>query len=185
VNLRNAVIVFRESATLDKEADLDLLRLMRATKVMSGPGAYLELAQLLNEAGLPGEAKAVLDDASRGGILKGGAGASLLASLNPRIADDRASLPGVDTKARAAANGTLAMRTATAYLGYGDYAKAIDLYRLALSKGGVDANLVNTRLGMALALAGQKAEAEAALKAVSGPRADLAALWVAWLNQRG
>jgi tetratricopeptide (TPR) repeat protein len=184
VNLRNAVIVFRESATLDKEADLDLLRLMRATKVMSGPAAYVELAQLLNEAGLPGEAKSVLDEGTRLGILRGGSGAALLASLNPRIAEDRASLPAVDTKARAAANGTLAMRTATAYLGYGEYAKAIDLYRVALSKGGVDTNLVNTRIGMALALSGRKAEAEAALKAVTGPRADLAALWLAWLNQR-
>jgi tetratricopeptide (TPR) repeat protein len=184
VNLRNAVIVFRESATLDKEADLDLLRLMRATKVMSGPGAYIELAQLLNEAGLPGEAKAVLDEGNRLGILKAGNGAALLASLTPRIADDRASLPGVDAKARAAANGTLAMRTATAYLGYGDYAKAIDLFRVALAKGGVDANLVNTRLGMALALSGQKAEAATALKSVTGPRADLAALWLSWLNQR-
>jgi tetratricopeptide (TPR) repeat protein len=184
VNLRNAVIVFRDSANLDKEADLDLLRLMRATKVMSGGGAYIELAQLLNDAGLPGEAKSVLEDGTRLGILKGGSGAALLASLNPRIADDRASLPADETKSRAAANGTLAMRTATAFMGYGDYAKAIDLYRVALSKGGVDANLVNTRLGMALAMSGQKAEAQTALKAVTGPRADLAALWLAWLNQR-
>jgi tetratricopeptide (TPR) repeat protein len=164
-NLRNAVIVYREATTLDKEADLDLLRLMRVSKVMSGPGAYMELAQILNDAGLPGEAKAVLDDGTRLGHIK-------------------ASLAGADAKARSGGNGTFAMKTATAYLGYGDYAKAADLYRVALAKGGVDANLVNTRLGMALALAGRKPEATAALNAVTGQRAGLAALWLAWMNQR-
>jgi hypothetical protein len=38
---------------------------------------------------------------------------------------------------------------------------------------------------MALGLAGQKAEAETALRAVTGPRADLASLWLLWLAQRG
>ena len=110
--------------------------------------------------------------------------AQLLSIVSGRIAEDRASLAGVDTKARAAANGTLAMKTAAAYFGYGDYAKAVDLYRVALQKGGVDANVVNTRLGIALALAGQKAEATTALQAVTGTRADLAQLWLAWMNQR-
>ena len=54
----------------------------------------------------------------------------------------------------------------------------------ALQKGGEDANLVNTRLGAALALAGRRAEAEAAFRAVTGPRADLAGFWLAWLARR-
>jgi hypothetical protein len=37
---------------------------------------------------------------------------------------------------------------------------------------------------MALALAGQKAEAETALRAVTGPRAGLANYWLLWLAQR-
>jgi hypothetical protein len=37
---------------------------------------------------------------------------------------------------------------------------------------------------MALALAGQRAEAEAALRAVTGPRSQIAAYWLAWLGQR-
>ena len=54
----------------------------------------------------------------------------------------------------------------------------------ALQKGGEDANLVNSRLGAALALAGRRPEAEAALRAVTGPRADLAGFWLAWLARR-
>ena len=42
-------------------------------------------------------------------------------------------------------------------------------------------NLVNSRLGAALALAGRRPEAEAALRAVTGPRADLAGFWLTWL----
>ena len=63
------------------------------------------------------------------------------------------------------------------------FLKAAALYRAALQKGSIDANLANTRLGMALALAGQKAEAEAAFKAVTGPRADIAGYWLVWLGQ--
>jgi hypothetical protein len=84
----------------------------------------------------------------------------------------------------AAPAGRPALNAADAYFGYGEYDKAIPLYRAALQKGSVDPNVVNTRLGMALAMAGQKAEAEAAFKAVTGPRQDLAGFWLVWLGQR-
>ena len=61
-----------------------------------------------------------------------------------------------------------ARRTADAYYGYGQYAKAAALYRAALQKGGEDPNLVNLRLGIALAQAGNRAEAETAFRAVTG-----------------
>jgi Flp pilus assembly protein TadD len=63
--------------------------------------------------------------------------------------------------------------------------KAAALYRAAIEKGSIDANVANTRLGIALARAGQRAEAEAAFRAVGGARADLANLWLVWLSQRG
>jgi hypothetical protein len=53
-----------------------------------------------------------------------------------------------------------------------------------LQKGSVDANVVNTRLGIALAMAGHKAEAETAFKAVGGARAEVANFWLIWLGQR-
>jgi tetratricopeptide (TPR) repeat protein len=183
-NFKNSLIVFREGANLSKDADLDLMRLMYVSGSMSTPGEYIELASLLDERGLPGEAKSVVEAGIRAGVLKGSAGQQLLATTSSRIAEDRASLPAVEKKARAAANGTLAVATATAYASYGDYAKAIELYRLGLQKGGVDAGTVNTRLGVVLTLAGQKAEAEAAFRAVSGANSGIAALWLSWLGQR-
>jgi Flp pilus assembly protein TadD len=68
------------------------------------------------------------------------------------------------------------------HLSYGEYAKAIVLYRSALMKTGVDADTVNTRLGIALALSGDKQGARAAFQAVKGPRAEIAALWMAFLD---
>lgn len=107
-----------------------------------------------------------------------------MGAVSPKIAEDRAALPGLDARARSGGNGQLALRLAEGYFGHGDYAKAAEFYRLAVQKGGIDANLANTRLGIALALAGQRAEAETALKAVTGPRQEIASYWLLWLNKR-
>ncbi len=76
------------------------------------------------------------------------------------------------------------MNTADAYLGYGDYAKAAELYKLALTKGGVDASTANTRLGIALARSGQKDAALQAFGLVTGARKPIADYWTIWLNQQ-
>ena len=89
-----------------------------------------------------------------------------------------------EKRAPAAADGRLAANTGSAYLAYGDYAKAIDLFRLAQKKGGIDADVVNTRLGIALSRSGQKDDARAAFQAVTGAaRKDVAQFWLLWLDQ--
>ncbi len=111
---------------------------------------------------------------------------ALLASSAKEATTQRAGLAARQTKATApAATGADVLAVADANFAAGNHARAAELYRAALEKGGVDAALVNNRLGMALALAGRRPEAEAALRAVSGPRAELASLWLLWLNQRG
>ena len=97
---------------------------------------------------------------------------------------ERAGLARLRTQALAAATGAQARAAGDAHFGHGQFAEAAELYRAALQKGGEDPNLVNTRLGAALALAGRRPEAEAALRAVTGPRADLAGFWLAWLARR-
>ena len=44
--------------------------------------------------------------------------------------------------------------------------------------------VANLHIGMALARAGDKAGATAALNAVTGPRAEIAKFWLAYLNQK-
>ena len=69
------------------------------------------------------------------------------------------------------------------FYGLGDYTRAAELYRAALSKSGVDTNQVNLRLGMALARGGDKAGAATALGAVTGPLAELAKFWLLYANR--
>ena len=186
-NWRDALIIVRQEGQLDETAQLDALRLMRAAKLLNGESDYFRLADSLNKRGLPGETKAVIDEGLAAGAFQAShpSFSALSKIANARVSEDRASLPGQEQKAMAASDGKLALTAGDVYYGYGDYAKAAQLYRAALQKGGVDNNLANTRLGMALAQAGQKAEAQAALNAVTGPRKELANLWLVWLNNRG
>ena len=185
-NWRDALLIYRDNSQLDDAAELDVMRLMRATKSLNGERDYYRFASVLRDGGFPAESKAVLDEgvATRNVDAAKSPFKELIAATASQVRGDKEGLPAAATKAKAAADAKLATSTADAYFGYGEYAKAAELYRVALQKGG-DANLLNTRLGAALALGGQKAEAEAALKAVQGPRADLAAFWMSWLANRG
>ncbi|HEY0412148.1 MAG TPA: hypothetical protein VGD66_03285 [Allosphingosinicella sp.] len=185
-NWRDGLLIYRDLVNLDKTANIDLLRLARTAGALNGERDWFELAEALDNAGLPGEAQATLQQGSAAKMvdLNKPAFRDLMRSATGRIAADRASLGASETKAMSSATGTLALNTADAYFGYGDYPKAIALYRTALSKGGVDANVVNLRLGMALAQSGSRAEAETAFHSVTGPRSDIAAFWLTWLSQR-
>ena len=54
--------VFRQAGNLDKPTETDVLRFMRAAKAMKGDADYFTLASNLNDMGLPGESKAVVDE---------------------------------------------------------------------------------------------------------------------------
>ncbi len=183
----NAVLVaFRRQAGSEVQYMLDVRRLMRAAGAFSRQEDYLEFAGHLTRAGQPGEVKAVLDEGVRRGTVPAAnpEAQQMLGTANGRITEDRATLPALRTRAMAAAaTGREARIAGDTFYGYGQYADAAALYRVALQKGGEDANLVNLRLGAALIAAGQAAEAQAAFRAVTGgDRAALAALWLLWIE---
>ena len=186
-NWRDSVLIFRDTNNLDAAADLDVLRFMRASGSLAGERDWYDLVDGLYKAGNYAEAKAVLDDGAAKRMIdpKKPAFADLIRLANARMNGDRASLPGEQTKAMAAATGVSALKIGDAFYGYGDHAKAIALYRAALAKGGVDANLVNTRLAMALLASGDRAGAEATFKSLTGPRQNLGAFWLAWMARSG
>lgn len=188
VNWRDAIIVLRTVGTpVDPALSLDALRLMRAAGALAGERDYMAMAQALEAAALPGEVKAVLDEGvSRGMVTAADAAPrALLTSANQRITRERGGLAAQLAQARGpTATAAQARTVADTLFGYGRYAEAAELYRLASTRVGEDPNLLSTRLGAALALGGQRAEAEAAFRATTGPRAELAALWLAWLARR-
>ena len=76
------------------------------------------------------------------------------------------------------------MAAGNVYLATGNNAKAVEMYNLALQKGGIDADEANTRIGIAHARAGQAAEAKAAFGKVTttGPRAEIASFWTFYVD---
>jgi hypothetical protein len=186
-NWRDALLIYRDDGNLDPAGRLDLLRLMRASKSLAGERDWYDYADAVNNAGFPGEAKAVLDEGVSLRMIdpKKQAFADLMRVATSRLAADRASLSADAARALASGTGTAVLKMGDAYYGYGDYAKAAEFYRAAMAKGGVDAGTAQLRLGMALGQAGDRAGAETALRAVTGAKADLAAYWLAWLAQRG
>jgi tetratricopeptide (TPR) repeat protein len=186
-NWRDSLLIFRDTNNLDAAADLDLLRFMRASGALAGERDWYDLVDGLYKNGNYAEAKAVLDEGTSKRMIdpKKAAFAELIRLTTARMSGDRASLPGEESKAMAAAGGATALKIGDAFYGYGDHAKAIALYRAALTKGGVDANLVNTRLAMALLASGDRAGAQAAFRSLTGARQNLGAFWLAWLARSG
>jgi len=183
-NWRDIVFVYGiqqgAAVTLDKAQKVDLFRLLRREKAMADQFDYEIYAQYAIDLGLPNEGKAVIDEGRAAGKLPAD---SVTANDLYRVAKqaiaNEGSLDPLDAKSKAAANGKLAAGTADAHLGAGNYAKAIELYKVALQKGGVDADAINTHLGIALANSGDTAGAKAAFEAVKGaPRADIASFWL-------
>jgi hypothetical protein len=179
-NLRDAVLVYRDLAKPDAGGTADAVRLLRAGKALAGERDYLDAAQAFTAAGVPGEAKAVLADGVAQRMVD-----PLKATFKEAIANatrlaaaDRARLPSL--RAAGAGGASAAMTAGDHLLSFGDYAAAADFYRKAVQQGGADADTANLRLGIALALAGNRAEAQAPLRAVTGPRSELAALWLAF-----
>lgn len=180
---RDAIRIYQTTGQIDDNALLDTMRLAHAVGALAGETDYFRYTDALVKKGFAGEAKLVLEqgfaakaiDKSRGTF------SQLYSVATSRSQGDQESLDASAKTALVAASARQAMVTAEAYYGYGEYAKSAELFRAALGKDGVDKDLANLRLGMALARAGDKAGAEAALKAAGGARADVAKLWLTYL----
>ena len=172
---------------------LDLARLLSRSGALAGDvkdakQEYLDYIQTADARRQPGEVLAVIDAGVASGAISASdpvvSDAKTLASS--RLAADKASLPALYTSAHGAgATAAVIAGTADAYLGYGESAKAIELYQLALNKPGVDSARVLTRLGIAQSDAGQYAAAAESFGKVTGPRQPLAQMWLAYVRQKG
>ncbi len=175
---RNTLYIVLQQAAGDKELNLDVLRLMRATNSMTQRPEYLEYAGLAVEAGYPGEVVSLIKyGQNNGGIPKSDAHfGSILTSQEPRAATDAAAVAADASKDATLKNPKAARATGDALVGNGQPAKAIPLYEAALAATPGD-SVIQYRLGVAQALAGQKDAAIASFAKVQGSRQRLAQLW--------
>lgn len=186
-NLRTLVRLFqRANPNISNRENLDVLRLLNTSGGLVLAADYTEYAEMASKTGIYGEVKSAIDAGRSKGVLNASQGGDLYQTATPKIAGDKASLGSAEADANKAANGKIAAATADAYLGYGDYAKAAAMFELAKQKGGVDADEINTRLGIAKMLGGDNAAAKTAFQSVQGgSRKQIAELWLAYLGTKG
>ena len=184
VSWRDAIRIYRKLGNPTEAMTLDMLRLARATGSLDGDNDFESYMFQAGEGGTPGEAKAVLQEAIAANKIDP-ARDSYKQGLPVVLRKAAGESVNLEKKTAAALAGSAAapvVAVADSNFGRGDYGKAAELYRTALGKSGADADLINLHLGMALARAGDKAGAAAALKAVNGPRAEVAKYWLVYVG---
>ncbi len=194
INWLGATQLVRNGSTnFGQPEELDVSRLMDQTGALKLEAKYVEreyvaYLQAIDARRFPGEAVRIAEQGIATGALKADDTfvKDSLAQARPRLAADKASLAGLSKEAAAAPSGKVAANAADTLLSYGDAAKAAEIYTLALSKGGIDAekDRVLTRLGIAQVEEGKYADAKATLAKVAGPRAAIAHLWAIYADQK-
>ncbi len=136
----NTLLRIERQDERDDHNTLMIYRIMYNTNSMNADTDYIEMAQLLGDAALPGEAAAVLDKAMSSGIIKDEhkeRTTRLLASLKTRAESDRKNLPQEVTEANKSPAGELLVKLGEVYYGFGDYQKAVDAINQGIQKGQV------------------------------------------------
>lgn len=180
---RNSIAVYRNLNQLDTEGTLDLLRLMQATGSLATAGDYELYAASAADQSNYNEAQAVVDAGLNAKVLDPANATvrELLAGLKTK---NKATVADLETAEKTAQNAKAYVRIGDTYAAMGQFAKAAEVYKKAIGKPGVDQNVANLHLGMALARAGDKSGATAALNAVTGPNAEVAKFWLTYVNHK-
>jgi hypothetical protein len=171
---------------------LDVMRLKLANGLIATPDEYMEMAQLALQAGLPHEAKQIVDKGFSAGVLGTGAEAErhkrLQALTEKQVAEASAGIAAEAAEAAQAKDGNALVKVGYAYVTMGQPDKGLPMIEQGIAKGGLkrpdDAKL---RLGMAQLRAGNKARAMQTLRGVGGKdgTADIARLWITQAGSQG
>ena len=134
----NNLIRLERQDERDDHNTLMIYRIMFDTNSMNADTDYIEMAQLLGDAGLPGEAYDVLQKAMSSGAIKEEhkeRTTRLLNSLKMRADSDKKGLPALDAEASKNPAGQLDMKLGEVYFGAGDYQNAVTAINRAIGKG--------------------------------------------------
>ncbi|WP_161814671.1 tetratricopeptide repeat protein [Steroidobacter agaridevorans] len=180
----NLLDIYRRKEGGDR-ISLGYYRLMNEVGVLKDKGDFVEMAQLAIDAGVPGEAQAIVQKGMDSGVLKSadkteqGRYDRLLKSATDQANLDRKTLTQQQAEADKAGTGQVLVGLGQAYLSYGETDKAIAALEKGIAKGGVtDADEAQLSLGMAYLKKGQKEQAREAFKKAGNKFKDLGELWV-------
>ena len=170
---------------------LDTYRLSLATGSMTATSDFMEMAQLALQAGLPLEAKQVVDKGFASGVLGSGAEAErhkrLRDLVTKKLDEDQRARPDNEKQAMADKDGSALVNIGFNQVFGGQGAAGLALMQMGVAKGNLkrpdDAKL---HLAIALLLAGDATKAQASLKTVAGNdgTADLARLWMLYAKRK-
>jgi tetratricopeptide (TPR) repeat protein len=181
----NLLDIYRRRDTSDR-VTLGFYRMMNDVGTLKQADDYMETAQLAIDAGVPGEAQAVMEKGVQNGTLKSddktaqGRYDRLLASAKKSATADKAQLAQLAKEADKATQGQAYVALGQAYLSYGMFDEAIDALKKGIAKGGVtDVDEAQISLGIAYLRKGQKDAARQAFKTVKAESKwhNLAELW--------
>jgi hypothetical protein len=133
----NNLIRLERQDERDDHNTLMIYRIMYDTNSMNADTDYIEMAQLLGDASLPGEAQAVLEKAMSSGALKDEhkeRTTRLLISMKTRADADKKALPQLDAEAAKNPAGQLDVKLGEVYFGAGDYQNAATAINRGIGK---------------------------------------------------
>ncbi len=168
-----------------EQETLDILRLMRVSDTLLYSNEYIEYLEAADPRRLPNEVLEVIKlGEAKGHIVSSDVTfREFKAAASSRIAADKADLPAAERDARSSATGNSARSTADALLSYGEYSRAITMYRLALEKGVTDVDRTRNRLGIALLKNGDLEEAKSNFASLTTPnRKKIGEYWTIYAN---
>jgi hypothetical protein len=188
----NNLIRLERQDERDDHNTLMIYRLMYDTNAMNADTDYIEMAQLLGDAGLPGEAQMVLEKAMSSGALKDEhkeRTTRLLAALKTRADADKKGLPQLDAEAQKSAAGQLDVKLGEVYFGAGDYQNAATAITRGIGKGQIkqmdEAYVYLGRAQVALKNPTEAKKAFEKLKSVPNESPRVLKLWELYSDKLG
>jgi tetratricopeptide (TPR) repeat protein len=134
----NNLIRLERQDERDDHNVLMIYRIMYDTKSMNADTDYIEMAQLLGDAGLPGEAASVLQAGLASPVMKDEHKERtnrLLASLKTRADTDQKGIAQLDAEAQKSPGGDLLVKSGEVHYGFGDYQGAVSTINAGIQKG--------------------------------------------------
>ena len=181
----NALLRIERQQERDDHNLLMIYRVMYDTGAMSAGADYMEMAQLLGDAALPGEAQTVVEKATAAGLFTDqkdrDRAARLLNGLKPRAEADRKDAARLDAEDAKNQAGEFDVKSGEVYYGSGDYQDAATAINRGMQKGQIkhleEAYVYLGRSHLALRNVADAANAFEHLKTVPGISDRVLRLW--------
>jgi tetratricopeptide (TPR) repeat protein len=198
IRLTNKTTYWNNLIRLERQDERDdnntrmIYRVMYDTNSMNADTDYIEMAQLLGDAGLPGEAQAVLEKALSTNVIKDEhkeRTTRLVAALKTRADADKKGLPALDAEATKNPAGQLDVKLGEVYFGSGDYQNAATAITRGIGKAQVktldEAYVYLGRAEVALKNTAEAKKAFEKLKTVPNISPRVLKLWEMYSDKLG